>query len=85
MADRVMLDLDPAAIEAEIDRVARLTNLPRPEVAAAMARLRGEDVSDMVSTEPLTDEDRERLGLNAPRSAHEILRQRRAKAGASRS
>jgi hypothetical protein len=62
--------LDRTAVEAEIDRVVRLTNLPRPEVAAAMARLRGEDVSDMVPTDPLSDEDRARLGLDAPRTAH---------------
>ena len=41
MAKQMMPELDPAAIEAEIDRVVQLTNLPRPEVAAAMARLCG--------------------------------------------
>jgi hypothetical protein len=70
IVSRALVVLDPMTAEAEIDRVVGLTNLPRPEVAAAMARLCGEDVSDMVSTEPLTDEDRARLGLNAPRTAH---------------
>jgi hypothetical protein len=66
MAIRLTPDPNPVAIEAEIERVVKLTNLPRPEIAAAMARLRGEDVSDMVPPEPLTDEARERLGLNRP-------------------
>lgn len=85
MANRVTPDLDQAAIEAEIDRVVQLTNLPRPEIAAAMAHLLGEDVSDIVPTEPLTDEARERLGLNRPRSALDTLRQRRAATGAGSS
>jgi len=85
MAKQMMPELDPAAIEAEIDRVVQLTNLPRPEVAAAMARLCGEDVSDIVFSEPPTEEACERLGLNRPRSALDTLRQRRAaaKAGSS--
>jgi hypothetical protein len=85
MANRVISDLDQAEIEAEIDRVVRLTNLPRPEIAAAMAHLLGEDVSDIVPTGPLTEEARERLGLNGPLSALDTLRQRQAaaKAGAS--
>lgn len=79
-----MSNLDRTAIEAEIDRVVRQTNLPRPEVAAAMARLHGEDVSDIVSTEPLTDEDRERMGLCAPRGASTSLRQYRVTTGPNR-
>jgi hypothetical protein len=85
MAIRLTPDPNPVAIEAEIDRVVRLSNLPRPEIAAAMARLRGEDVSDMVPTEPLTDDDRERWGLDRPRSALDALQQRRAAAKASSS
>jgi hypothetical protein len=85
MAKRVMSDLDPAAIEAEIDRVVQLTNLPRPEIAAAMARLLGEDVSDIVYSEPPTEEVRERLGLNRPQSALDALQKRRAAARASSS
>src|SRR5829696_8487202 len=85
MAKQMMPELDPAAIEAEIDRVVQLTNLPRPEIAAAMAQLLGEDVSDIVPTEPLTDEARERLGLNRPQSALDALQKRRAAARASSS
>ena len=77
--------LDRAAIEAEIDRVVQLTNLPRPEVAAAMASLCGEDARDIVFSEPPTEEARERLGLNRPRSALDALWERRAAIKASSS
>jgi hypothetical protein len=66
--------LDRTPVEAEIDRVVRLTNVPPARVATAMARLRGEDMSD---------EDRARSGLNAPRTAR-AMRGHRTNVGASR-
>lgn len=51
-------------ITAEIDEVVRTTNLMRIEAAALVARRHGENVDDSVGEDgPLSDEDRERLGL----------------------
>jgi hypothetical protein len=74
MANRLNPVPDRTAAEAEIDRLMQLTNLPRPEAAAAVARLCGEEVDDLMPTEPLSDADRERLGLGAGRSARPALR-----------
>ncbi len=58
---------------AEIDEVVRTTNLLWIEAAALVARRHGEDVSDIVGTSgPLTDQQREHLGLGT--SLAELIR-----------
>jgi hypothetical protein len=50
--------------EEEIEEVLRRTNLLYPEPAAVVARLHGEDVSEITGPDgPLTEEQRRRLGV----------------------
>jgi hypothetical protein len=64
MADRLTsTDLDPLVVEREIDDFVRKTGLPRIEAAAAVLRAHGLAVDDLEPTRPLTDEEKERLGV----------------------